>query len=87
MPFRAAGDGVEQFFGCERLRQVIDRAGLDGFDRQLGCGKRRDHQHRQVGPAQFQLAEEFVTAHAVQARVGDDHEEILLLQKPQGQLG
>ena len=87
VPLRAAGDGVEQFFGREWFRQVINGAGLDRFDRQLGRGERGDHQDRQMGPLLFQLAEKFVTAHAVEARVGDDHEEVFLFQKPQRLLG
>ena len=87
MPLRAAGDGVEQFLRRERFRQVINRAGLDCFDREFRRGERRDHQHGQVGPLVFQLPEELVTAHAVEARIGDDHEEVLLLQKPQRLLG
>ena len=35
----------------------------------------------------FQLAEELVAAHPVEARVGDDHEEVLLLEQPQRLLG
>ena len=87
VPFGAAGNRVEEFLRRERLGQVINRARFDRLDGELGSGERRDHQHGHVRPAQFQLAEEFVAAHAVEPRIGDDHEELLLLEQAERGLG
>ena len=87
VPLGAAGDGVEEFFRRKRLGQIVNRARLDGLDRELGCGEGRDHQHGQVRPALFQLAEEFVAAHAIESRISDDHEEFLLFEQAQGFFG
>ena len=88
MAFGATGDGVEQFLRRERLGQIIDGAGLDGFDRQLGRGVGGDHQERRVGPALAGRGQKLVAAHAAaQAGVGDDHEKLLLLQHGQRLLG
>ena len=56
--FGAAGDGVEQFLRGEGLGQVINGAGFDGFDRQLGGGVGGDHQEGDVGPAFAGLGQE-----------------------------
>jgi len=87
VPLGTAGNGVEEFFRRERLGQIVNRARLDCLDRELGSGEGRDHQHRQVRPALFQLAEEFVAAHAIESRIGDDHEEFLLFEQAQRGLG
>ena len=49
--FGATGDGVEQFLRRERLGEIINRAGLDGFNRELGRGIGREHEGGQVRPA------------------------------------
>ena len=48
--FGAARDGVEQFLGRERLGEIINRAGLDGFDGELGRRVGREHEHGQFRP-------------------------------------
>jgi hypothetical protein len=63
--------------GAKRLGQIINGAGLDGLDRQLGGGVGGDHEERGVRPAFAGLGQEFVAAHSAQAGVGDDHEELL----------
>ena len=85
--FGAAGDGVEQFLRRERLGQVVNRAGLDGFDGELGRGVGGEHEHRQVRPLAADFGEEFIAAHAAEPRVGDDHEKFLARQQVQRLLG
>ena len=78
---------MEEFLRGERLGQVVNGAGLDGLDRQLGGGVGGDHEEGDVGPAFAGLGQELVAAHLAQAGVGDDHEELLFFQGGEGLLG
>ena len=85
--FGATRDGVEQFFRRERLGQIINRAGFDGFDGELGRGVGREHEHRQIRPLLADPGQKIVTAHAAEPRVGDDHEKFLAPEQFQRLLG
>ena len=75
--FGAARDGVEQFFGRKRLGQIINRAGFDGFHGEFGRRVSREHEGGKFRPLRVNFSEKFVTAHAAEPRVGDDHEKFL----------
>ncbi len=63
---RAAADGVKELFGGKGFGEVIDGAGFDGLDGQLGRGVGGDHEDRDIGPAFGGGAEELVAAHAAE---------------------
>ena len=87
MAFGAARDRVEQFLRRERFGEIINRAGLDGFDGELGRRVGGEHEHRQFRPLLADFGQKIVAAHAAQARVGDDHEKFLAREQLQPFLG
>ena len=85
--FGAPGHGMEQFLGRKRLGQIVNRAGLDGLDGELGRGVGGDHEHRQFRPLAARAGQKIVAAHPAEPRVGDDHEKLLAREQVQRLLG
>ncbi len=79
----ATVDGVQQFLGGKGFGQVVHGSRLDGLHRQLGGRVGGNHQQRQLRPLRPGLGQKLIPAHPAQARVGDDHEELLALEQAQ----
>ena len=85
--FGAPRHGVEQFLGRKRLGDVVNRAGLDGFDGELGRRVGGDHEHGQIRPLVARPGQKIVAAHPAEPRIGDDHEKFLAREQFQRLLG
>ena len=85
--FGAPGHGVQQFLGRERLGNVVNRAGLDGFDGELGRRVSGDHEHGQLRPLVAGAGQKIVATHPAEPRIGDDHEKFLAREQFERLLG